>query len=78
MPGWLRSEQMAGFDRNRWLQSSEYANTGANAKMIAAKRSGRRSMMASPGRDAAFYASIRSVTKEPPLAFSSAKWPKSN
>ena len=25
MPGWLRSEQRAGFDRNRWLQSSEYA-----------------------------------------------------
>src|SRR5215213_8114435 len=25
MPGWLRSEQRAGFDRNRWLQSSECA-----------------------------------------------------
>ena len=25
MPGWLRSEQVAGFSRNRWLQSSEYA-----------------------------------------------------
>ena len=25
MPGWLRSEQVAGFDRNRWLQSSECA-----------------------------------------------------
>ncbi|MDQ2762794.1 MAG: hypothetical protein M3Y22_04705, partial [Pseudomonadota bacterium] len=24
-PGWLRSEQMTGFDRNRWLQSSECA-----------------------------------------------------
>ena len=25
MPGWLRSEQVAGFDRNRWLKSSECA-----------------------------------------------------
>ena len=25
MPGWLRSESAAGFDRNRWLQSSECA-----------------------------------------------------
>lgn len=25
MPGWLRSEQVAGFNRNRWLQSSECA-----------------------------------------------------
>ena len=25
IPGWLRSEQVAGFDRNRWLQSSECA-----------------------------------------------------
>ena len=25
MPGWLRSEQVADFDRNRWLQSSECA-----------------------------------------------------
>ena len=27
MPGWLRSEQVAGFNRNRWLQSSECAAT---------------------------------------------------
>ncbi len=26
MPGWLRSEQVAGFNRNRWLQSSECAS----------------------------------------------------
>jgi hypothetical protein len=25
MPGWFASEQVAGFDRNRWLVSSEYA-----------------------------------------------------
>jgi hypothetical protein len=25
MPGWLRSEQVAGLDRNRWLTSSESA-----------------------------------------------------
>ena len=25
MPGWFASEQAAGFDRNRWLVSSEYA-----------------------------------------------------
>jgi membrane protein len=25
MPGWLRSEQVAGFNRNQWLQSSECA-----------------------------------------------------
>jgi hypothetical protein len=31
--------------------------------MISAKRDGRQSMMASPGRDAAFYAAIRSATK---------------
>jgi hypothetical protein len=26
MPGWFASEQVAGFDRNRWLVSSEYAS----------------------------------------------------
>ena len=25
MPGWLQSEQVAGFGRNRWLASSESA-----------------------------------------------------
>jgi hypothetical protein len=28
MPGWFASEQVAGFDRNRWLVSSEYALAG--------------------------------------------------
>jgi len=27
MPGWLQSEQVAGFGRNRWLASSESAPT---------------------------------------------------
>jgi hypothetical protein len=31
MPGWFASEQVAGFDRNRWLVSSEYASGAMHA-----------------------------------------------
>jgi hypothetical protein len=31
MPGWLRSEQVAGFERNQWLQSSECAMLPQNS-----------------------------------------------
>jgi len=37
MPGWLRSEQMAGFDRNHWLQSSEYAGQQRVSALISTK-----------------------------------------
>jgi hypothetical protein len=35
MPGWFASEQVAGFDRNRWLVSSEYARDFAHAQQCA-------------------------------------------
>ena len=35
IPGWLRSEQVAGFDRNRWLESSECAVAGQLALLTA-------------------------------------------
>jgi hypothetical protein len=36
MPAWLRSEQMAAFDRNRWLQSSECLRVQRGPAMPAA------------------------------------------
>jgi hypothetical protein len=33
MPGWLRSEQVAGLRRNRWLASSESAVEGTQVEV---------------------------------------------
>ena len=40
MPGWFASEQVAGFDRNRWLVSSEYAEWVRHGKIEAEQLQG--------------------------------------
>ena len=39
MPGWLQSEQVAGFGRNRWLVSSECAIASLEAEIAVGTKS---------------------------------------